>query len=426
MRHWIILWVVLIGAAAGCDTSSSIEAPDDSFFLKFYGGEGNQEGIDAVLNSDGTITLFGNTDSEKDGQQLYLVNIEQNGRVVWERTFGGLQNERAKDIELTNDGRLVVVADVENTPTERDILIATFTLDGNLMDSTITSFNNSSNQPTDETAISVTQTSDGFIVAGSTSNLDFKPSVSGSNDTRDALHLRYFDNLTLFGSSWRKGHGPGNFDAGTKVVQVAPDQFYFFGYSDAKIGSEPEDFNLYILGLGADGETFGTYNFLTGSLGTAEILTSVVLSPPQSGEGFVLSGVSKGQTNSDIFIVKMRRSLNFGNSSSDFQFQKNIANLGAIGDDKVSSTPSFTSGFLIVSNERVGTVQNSYLTKIGSDGSEVWSNPIIFGGEGDSKIGSVLEMPGGSIGIIGTFSVGQDGEKKMAFIKVNKEGKFLK
>jgi len=403
----------------GCDTSSSIEAPDENFFLKYYGGEGDQEGVDAVLNTDGTITLFGNTASEKNKQQLYLVNIEQNGRLVWEKSFGGENNDYAKDIELTDDGRLVIIADTESGPGDFDIMIMTLSLDGNKIDSA-----GYSNLNSDEVSNSVSQTLDGFIVSGWTNNLEIDGDPS-SADIQDALHLRFTDNLVLFNNSWPNFSGNGNRDEAIKVIQLSQSEFYIFGYTDSPT---PPDLNYYVERLGEFGES-GSGSFILGNVGTDEILSSVSLSPIQSGgEGFLLAGVSQNSNGSstDIFVVKLRRSLAFS-AASDIQFQKTLAvNLGNGADLKVTSFASIGSGFLILTNEKVGAVQNFYLTKIGNDGSEVWTNPIIFGGEGDSQIGSVMELPDGSIGIIGTFSIGQDGEKKMTFIKVNKDGKFLK
>lgn len=406
-----------------CDSTSSIEPPDNSFFVKFYGGEGNQEGVDAILNVDGTITLFGTTDSPDLGKQLYLVNVEPNGRIIWETSLGGSENEFAKDIELTSDGRLVIVADVENTPGEHDILIMTLTSDGNVIDQTITGFSNAAGN-TDEVAISVTQTNDGFLVAGSTNNLDLKPTATTSNDTRDALHMRYFDNLTIYPNTWRQAHGPGDFDEGVRVIQLPASQitdvtqFYFFGYSN----NQSSDFNPYIIGLGQDGETTNVYNFLPGNPGTDELISSVIISPIQSGEGYLLAGISTRSNTSDIFIAKLRKTLSF--AATDFQFQKNVGDLGLLTSNKTALFASANSGFFILSNERLAGVQNFYLTKIGNDGNIVWNDRIIFGGEMDDRIGSVMELPDGSLGIVGTFSIGQDGETKLTFIKVNREGKF--
>lgn len=427
------IWLIgILGALSiwSCDTASSIDPPVNNFFVKYYGANGNQEGVDAVLNVDGTITLFGTT--EVGGmKQLYLVNIGQNGDVVWENTFDAGKPATAKDIELTDDGRFVVVADILNAPGDRDILIMTFGLNGSLIDSAKTSLRDSLNIRTDEIAFSVSQTIDGFIVAGETNNTDLKPSdAPGVVDTRDALHLRYYDDLTIFGSEWRKAHGPGSVDSGTKIIQIidpkAPTDttFYFFGYSNI-FG----DFNPYILQINNTGETLGAYGIGNnpGNLPTNEFTNCVISVPPQSGDGFLLSGISAGGV-TDIFVVKLRRILDFTNPTvRDSQYEKTLSqDLGTITDNHISTYGSMNSGFFILANDKSTGVQNFKLFKIGNEGNLVWSNPVIFGGEMDDEVGAVLELPDGSIGIIGTFAIGADGEKKMTFIKVNREGKFSK
>ena len=427
-RAWIFGILGLLSIWS-CDTASSIDPPENSFFVKFYGDNGNQEGVDAVLNVDGTMTLLG-TNEVGGIKQLYLVNIEQNGNVVWESTLTTPFSAIAKDIELTNDGRLVVVANYLKST--KDIFIATFTLGGVLLDSTSTGlFTIPPNPivPTDETVVSVTQTNDGFIVVGSTNNLDIKPTATQTNDVQDAMHVRYYDDLTLYPDFWDQTHGPGDFDSGVKIIQTIPDefgdeQFYYFGYTNAM----KTDLNFYVMRLGAEGRSNGSDDFFLGIPASDERLSSFALSPLQSGEGFVLMGTSSasGSANADIFIVKLNRLLDF-NKPPNPPFQKNLAeNLGPISSDKTSVFASASSGYLLLSNDKSSGVQNFYLNKIDNSGSVAWSNPIIFGGEMDDEVGAVLELPDGSIGIIGTFAIGQDGEKKMTFIKVNKEGKFSK
>lgn len=422
-KGWIYL-IVLSIVTWSCDTASNIEPPDDSFFVKYYGGEGNQEGVDAVVNPDGTITLLGMSEEVGFGKQLYLVNIQPNGLINWERKYGDVNDEIAKDIILTNDNRLALVADIQNSPSEHDILVLTLSLDGGVIASDTIKFMNGAT-PTDETANSITQISDGFIVAGSTSKLDLKPTIPGGNagDTRDALHVRLYDDLSKYPSSWRKGTGPGTFDEGLKVIEVSANQFYFFGTSDSPV--KDGDLNFYVLGLGATGEANNTNDFLPGSqVGFNEILGSVIFSPIQSGEGFLLTGVSQNGTDTDVSIVKLRKDLSFG--PTDIQFSKTLGNnLGPITNNKVSAFAS-SSGFLILTNEKSTGTQNFHLTKIDNSGFAVWGAPVIFGGELDDRIGAVLELPDGSIGIIGTFAIGRDGETKMTFIKVNNEGKFSK
>lgn len=436
------IWLVgILGALSiwSCDTASSIDPPENSFFVKFYGADGNQEGVDAVLNVDGTITLFGTT--EVGGiKQLYFVNIEQNGNVVWEKIVATPTTAIAKDIELTNDGRLAIVADLLNAPGDHDILIMTLTLNGDIINQNVTGFNNGTN--TDETARSISQVANGFLVAGSTNNLDVKPDSGPASATRDALHLRYFDDLTIYpltgANVWRRAFGPGTFNEAVKIVETYddldklpedPSQFVAFGYSDA---FKLLDNDFYYEILGATGESkIKIYADFSPSI---EILTDIVFVPQQSGNGFLLVGLSKVSNSTDIFIAKLGQFPNPFNpidfqklQGSLFQFKKTLAiDLGEFSTDKISAFPSANSGFFLLANDKSSGVQNFYLNKLDNGGTVTWPNPIIFGGEMDDEVGAVLELPDGSIGMIGTFAIGQDGEKKMTFIKVNREGKFSK
>ena len=60
-----------------------------------------------------------------------------------------------------------------------------------------------------------------------------------------------------------------------------------------------------------------------------------------------------------------------------------------------------------------------------TDGGLEWSDPVIFGGLNDDYIGAVKELPDGKIVLLGTMSLGNEAQKKMVLIKVNKDGKFL-
>ncbi|MEQ9413917.1 MAG: hypothetical protein RIF39_08805, partial [Cyclobacteriaceae bacterium] len=401
-KGWIYLLVFSV-LVLSCDTASNIEPPENSFFLKYYGNEGNQEGVDAVVNPDGTVTLFGTSEELNLGKQLYLVNIQPNGLINWERTYGASQDEIAKDLILTSDNRLALVADIQNSQTEHDILVLTLSLDGGIIASdTIKFFNGGTS--TDETANSITQISDGFIIAGSTNNLTIKPTGSGPvNDTRDALHVRLFDDLSEYPSTWRKGTGPGTYDDGLKVIEVATNQFYFFGTSDTP--NRDGDLSFYVLALGATGEAISASDFLPGQLqGANEILRSVIRSPVQSGEGYLLTGLSQDGTDTDVLIVKLRKDLNFG--VSDIQFTRTFNyNFGALDNKDVSVYASSTSGFLVLANDKSAGIQNFYLMKVDNTGFPVWNDPVIFGGELNDRIGAVLELPDGAIGIIGTFAI---------------------
>ncbi|MEJ0057460.1 MAG: hypothetical protein WDN75_18495 [Bacteroidota bacterium] len=303
---FILLSVVMGVITSGCDSKSNIEDPNLSHFVKFYGEDGDQTGVDLVLLSDGTYILFGTSGatSPDSTTQWYLVKADARGMVMWEKRFGSqTQNETASDIELTADNRLVAVGNTFKGPNDRDVLIMTFTLDGVPINKTTVALKNLSGADTDEDAVSVSLTNDGFVVAGSTSNTDIKPNAV-ANDQRDAMHLRFFNNLMQYPNTWGITTGPGTYDAAVKVIQASPTQFYLFGYSNTVVNGHPKtDLNYWNFGLGPNAVP-NTADHFIGSLTDDERLSSVALSPVQSGEGYFLGGSLMDLPGCLIFISR--------------------------------------------------------------------------------------------------------------------------
>jgi hypothetical protein len=331
---------------------------------------------------------------------------------------------------VTSDGRILLLATSEIAAGDNDILLITVDQNGNELKRVTHGYSNS-----DEDASTVTQTLDGFIVTGSTTNTSQKANPV-NNDERDAFNFRFYDDLSSYPNTWNETVGPGTFDAGTKVIQVAPGQFYFFGYTNKKPSNHSvTNFNFWIFTLNDEGN--GSFDIgeeiFAGDGLVDEKLSSVVVSPTQSGEGFLLTGIKTDASGaSSIYIAKLRKNLNFSPDQVDqvFQFPPQVIStdieFGQLQDLRTASVSSLLSGFLVVSNESSLGNQNFYLTKITNTGGNAWTSPkgFAFGGSSLEQIGSVAELPDGNILMIGTFSVGDDFQKKMTLIKVNKEGKF--
>jgi len=419
-----------------CDTSHTVDSPVNSYFLKYIGNEGNQTGVDFEVNPDGTFILLGTTREKATGDtQLYVVKADAKGDTLWTGKFGGPLDEEARDIELASDGRIVVLGNSYASGSiasrgSRDILLMTLTPDGTKINSRILAYKTVTGADADDDASSVTQTNDGFIIAGSSDNL------THSNDPtsykRDGLVVRVNDDLTAYAQSWGDpvAYGQGYENVATKIFQLPDNNFYVFGYSkwsqsQGGIGTLQNDFDFWYFSLGnAGGVPIGV-----GSLGspiTDEKLKSVAYMPPQLGGGFFLGGVQTQGGNDDVYFTSLRSKLSF-KSTEDPNFGPAPLgyNLGALKNELVSVFPSQTSGYLILSNENSTGNNNLFLMKIGIDGKRVWNSPVIYGGQGDDFAGSVRELPDGKIVVFGTMSIGQpNGEDKMVLIKVNKDGQF--
>ncbi|HOZ29374.1 MAG TPA: hypothetical protein PLL66_00485, partial [Bacteroidales bacterium] len=84
-------------------------------FDKTYGGSGCEDGRSAKQTPDGGYVMMGRTDSYGAGlNDIYLVKTDENGDVLWTKTYGGMGEEKIgwamkHNIILTKDGGFVIV-----------------------------------------------------------------------------------------------------------------------------------------------------------------------------------------------------------------------------------------------------------------------------------------------------------------------------
>ncbi len=75
-----------------------------------YGGSGDQLFDAITIDSDSGYILSGSTTVLGNGGEDFLfVKLDKNGNVIWSKAIGGLQNERAMGIVVTQDGNYVSV-----------------------------------------------------------------------------------------------------------------------------------------------------------------------------------------------------------------------------------------------------------------------------------------------------------------------------
>lgn len=441
MRRAFLPYVFIL-IALGCDTPGSLEPDEKDYFLKFYGIEGNQTGVDFVVNPDGTYVLVGSSRIALDSsQQIYVVKADPKGKVIWQKTFGDKTlDEEAKDIELLSDGNLIVAGNTERIKNgDRDVYLILLTQDGSVIKETRQGLKIGANDA-DEDVASVTEISAGitnpagFIVAGSTTG---SKSTTVGTDTRDAMHMRFTTQLARVTGAWSDiptfgGFGFEGEDAVIKVIQYGPNDYFMFGYSNVRSGGTTTvvDFDFWVYGRTDDGGSFGTSKFI-GEIGINEKLTSVSISPIVSGAGagYVLSGSSSAQnsptSSPDVYLARLSRPDAAGIIPGLESPAKQL-NLD-LGIPSQLKAYSFVTnfGYLLTTNISGGTTSGISLWKLNSLFKVLNPNKIEFSGAGNDFAGPVFQQADGKIVTIGTMTLGGvDGQKKMVFMKLNSEGRL--
>lgn len=441
---WLFLFALTCGLLWQCDTALNVKSPASNYFIKYYGNEGSQTGIDFAIDpADQSFIMLGTTQIGDGDPRFFLVKTDPEGNIKWERTFGSAKCQ-ARDVEVANDGKIVVLGNMVAAyrgGTDYDVYIKRFDTQGNPLDSnTVTGFiDNTTGQPADENASTITQTSDGFMVAGYTGNLNTKT----SGFVNYPLLLRFDNNLHKYTTvPWPDTVtlNNGHISASTKILQMPDSSFYVFGYTSYKSNaSQDGDLDFYYFSMTANGQVTGNIDYVS-SPGKDQKLFSVFSDTTRLGDGFFLGGLETDGNGSKLFYTKLTRPpLSF--TPGDYIITPNSlpVSLGQLNSilnppfalNQFVSVAKASNGFLLLTNEATGSNSNIFLVKIdyfgNTTGANAWG-PFIFGGEGDDFAGAVQELRDGKIAILGTMTVGQaavnNGETKMTLIKVNQKGQF--
>ncbi len=76
---------------------------------KTYGGNAGDEAHAIVLTGDGGYVIVGDTYSFGAGEvDVYMVKADSSGNMVWQKTFGGPQDERGNSVARTRDGGYII------------------------------------------------------------------------------------------------------------------------------------------------------------------------------------------------------------------------------------------------------------------------------------------------------------------------------
>ncbi len=87
-----------------------------------FGGSGIEIAYDIAKTDDGGYVVTGNTFStDKDismnhgESDVWLIKIDDNGKLLWEKTFGGSQFDAAQGVTTTYDGGFIITGNTKST-----------------------------------------------------------------------------------------------------------------------------------------------------------------------------------------------------------------------------------------------------------------------------------------------------------------------
>lgn len=413
------LFSVMLCMIVSCDTTSNVDPVYRKYYIKYFGGDGDNEGIDMVVNPDNTLVILGNSIPQDQTRKIFVTKTDIEGNVIWEKLYGN-GAEYPQDIEPTNNG-YVILSNIDVGNDQYQFKLIRIDDNGNKIDSLVYDI------LADQFGRSVTPLSDGgFYVVGNTTDSD--PANADDEDlpveeVEDLLYVR-FDNTFVKTNSTEDRVGSSTLGAAIKVYEISPGIFMTSENSNQAHGGEDDD-------IAANFEQNFIFRFFTNDATSpagailylgSNIRQEYMNQSVRSSDGFIYSiGTSVASSSSIIYVSK---TANIGDDP--VELFENTIDLERM--EGVSISPGI--GFSYVLGNKVSEADGTrdiWLTKISSSTGlqhPDWLEGVTFGTSTNDDSGSVVaEMPDGDILILGTMTL--TNQKKIALIKLSPDGKFV-
>jgi|GEM_PF-1866175 len=189
---------------------------------KSFGGQKDDVGFYVLPTANGSYLASGYTTSEDGDQDLYLVNVDGQGHLMWNRSYGGRGNQAAFSHANARDGGFILAGRTDSGQGDHDLLLMKLDLSGHQ------DWTKSYGDDGNEVGLSVIATRDGgYLICGRTSSTDL-----GDQDLL-LLKTDFSGNL-----QWKQSLGGPQDDIGTAVMETGDGYLVLGVTSSFGFGSE--------------------------------------------------------------------------------------------------------------------------------------------------------------------------------------------
>jgi hypothetical protein len=295
-----------------------VDANGNIRWSKTFGGGGIDLGFSVQQTSDGGYIIVGATTSYGAGSyDVYLIKVDANGNIRWNKTFGGREDDWGYSVQQTRDGGYIIVGGTKSYGAGGyDVYLIKVDANGNIR------WNKTFGGARDDWGYSVQQTSDGgYIIVGATTSYG-----AGGYDV-------YLIKVDANGNmQWSKTFGGGGSDLGYSVQQTSDGGYIIVGYTTS-YGAGGGD--VYLIKVDANGnirwnKTFGGKDSDWGH------------SVQQTRDGgYIIVGetMSYGAGGADVYLIKV-------DANGNIRWSKTFG--GARDDRGYSVQQTSDGGYIIV------------------------------------------------------------------------------
>lgn len=306
----------------------------NQLWTKYYGSINSENGFYLNTTADGNLVFVGETVAAGDANIL-IYKVDTSGTILWNKSYATAVNESATYIEQTKDGGYIVSGSQNDSLGYYDLLALKLDSDGNYQ------WHRTYGPGRNDYAKMIHETTDGFILVGDTGD---------SLNNYDVSVLRLD---TLGKTIWSKNYGDSLANGSQGVINTSDGNYLFYGETQISPGSR---FDAFLKKIDPTGNILWEKKYG----GTeADAIFSVI---ETSDGGFACTGYSNSYNNHqplDVILLKT-------DASGNFSWQQTYGRNGIdIGYEIIKSID--TDGYIITGKVFTSS-DDCYLLKLDADG----------------------------------------------------------
>jgi len=367
-------------------------------FLRTFGTTFYDYGWGVDETFDGGAIIVGAKEYRDDRtRDILLVKVDEDGFGLWEKSFGGPDNEEAYAVKQCMNGGYILAGYSNSYGAASEVYVVKTDSYGKL------EWDKTYGGPNLDRAYEIIETHDGhFIIVGVTNS----PGISHGNDD---IWLQKIDDQG--NTIWRNAYGVASHEVGYDVVELPDGGFLVLGYKNFyDIAGK----DIYLIKTDSDGTTVWEKTF-----GSTMVYDEIGYSIHEAyPSGYLICAATNSRDNGwfDPQVIKIDYDGNMQWSA--------IYNGGGLSHTRWVATPTYDGGAAIIGTTTYTGQGNEdiYLIKIDQQGQELWN--IGFEGGDDDWGWSIVETCINDLLIVGSTKSYGRGIFDIILMKTNEFGTY--
>jgi len=363
-------------------------------WAKTYGGVNREIAYAIQQTSDDGFIIAGETYSfGVVNADVWVLKIDANGNIQWQKTFGGIGFDVARSVQQTLDGGFIVAGETSSFGSNTEVWVLKLNANGAIQ------WQYRYGGSGDDVAHSIARASDGgYIVAGETTSFEA--------DGVDVWVLKLDANG---GIVWQKTYGGSNDDIAYSVKQTSDNKYIIAGETNS-FGVVDRDY--WVLKLDSDGsilwqKIYGGNNY--------EVARSI---EEAADGGIIVAGESAsfGSGLADFWVLKL-------DSNNGNVLWEKIYSVVQINDDVTRSIQKTSDGGFIVAGNSTSfgnPLGDIWILKLKANGDIDWQKS--YGGSGSNSASMIRQIGDGGYILAGYTSYYGAGDGDMWVLKLDGNG----